>query len=459
MPTVTLGVQGKRPAHPLAHIPGEHGWPVIGNTLGVLRDPIGTANTMYRRYGPVYRNRVFGMTSVALLGPEANELVLFDRDRIFSSHGGWGPILDRLFPRGLMLLDGEEHRLHRKALSVAFKPTAMKVYLAALNAQIGARLADWHAQLRRSRNEELRVYPAIKQLTLDLAASAFLGVDLGPEALAVNRAFVAMVAASVSFVRVPLPATRMRRGVKGREVIRAYFGKEIPLRRNGAGRDLFSELCRADGDDGRLLSDSEIVDHMSFLMIAAHDTLTSSLTSLIYFLAADRVWQDELRAEVLGLGIAPGQPIAYERLGELVLLEMAFKEALRLNPPVPSIPRRALRDFAFRGFHIPAGTGVGVNTLFTHRMPEIWPHPLRFDPMRFSEEAARRRHKYAFVPFGGGAHMCLGLHFAYLQAKCFFFHLLATSRLATRPGYLPGWQMWPIPKPRDGLPIRIEPLS
>jgi cytochrome P450 len=343
---------------------------------------------------------------------------------------------------------------------VAFKPAAMKAYLAALNEQIRSRLAAWHGEPGRpGRPQALCVYPAIKQLTLELAATAFLGVNLGPQALAVNRAFVAMVAASVAFIRTPLPATRMRRGVKGREVVRAFFAKEISRRRNGEGRDLFSELCRASSEEGTLLSDQEIIDHMSFLMMAAHDTLTSSLTSLIYFLATNLSWQEKLRAEVLRLGIAPSQPIAYERLGELVLLEMAFKEAMRINPPVPSIPRRAVRDFVFRGFHIPAGTGVGVNTLFTHRMPEIWPEPLAFDPMRFSEEAARGRHKYAWAPFGGGAHMCLGLHFAYLQAKCFFFHLLASSRVTLCPGYVPRWQMWPIPKPRDGLPIRIARLA
>ncbi len=89
-------------------------------------------------------------------------------------------------------------------------------------------------------------------------------------------------------------------------------------------------------------------------------------------------------------------------------------------------------------------------------MPEIWPEPLKFDPLRFTDEAVRARHKYAWVPFGGGAHMCLGLHFAYMQAKSFFHHLLTTTKVSLAHDYIPRWQMWPIPKPRDGLPIRIE---
>jgi cytochrome P450 len=96
---------------------------------------------------------------------------------------------------------------------------------------------------------------------------------------------------------------------------------------------------------------------------------------------------------------------------------MAFKEAMRMAPPVPSLPRRAMRDFEFKGFQIPAGTGVNINPLYTHFMPEIWPEPDRYDPLRFELEASRGRHKFAYVPFGGGAHMCLGLNFAYMQAN------------------------------------------
>jgi cytochrome P450 len=91
-------------------------------------------------------------------------------------------------------------------------------------------------------------------------------------------------------------------------------------------------------------------------------------------------------------------------------------------------------------------------------MPEIWPEPLKFDPLRFTDEAVRARHKYAWVPFGGGAHMCLGLHFAYMQAKSFFYNLLTTTKISLAHDRVPRWQMWPIPKPRDGLPIRIERL-
>src|SRR4029079_8616256 len=145
---------------------------IIGKTLQVLADPKGHIEANGRKYGPVYRTHVFGETSVVLLGPEANELVMFDQQKQFSSEHGWNPVLGRLFPRGLMLLDFDEHRLHRKTLSIAFKSGPMKSYLAELDKGIAARVAQWKA-----RPGAMLLYPAMKQLTLDLAATSFLGAD------------------------------------------------------------------------------------------------------------------------------------------------------------------------------------------------------------------------------------------------------------------------------------------
>jgi cytochrome P450 len=436
----------------LTHIPGDEGWPIIGKTLEVLADPKGQVERMHAKYGPVYRSHIFGETSLTLLGPEANELVLFDQAKQFSSTHGWGRILGLLFPRGLMLLDFEEHRLHRRALSVAFKSGPMKSYLAALDTGIAARVKQWKA-----RPGPMLFYPAMKQLTLDLAATSFLGADIGREVDEITRAFVDMVAASISVIRKPLPGTKMARGVRGRERIVAYFSEQIPIRRaKGGGDDLFSQLCQATHEDGALLSTQDIVDHMSFLMMAAHDTLTSSLTSFVAALATYPQWQAKLRDEVNGLGIAADQPTTFDNLEAMQLTDMAFKEAMRLKPPVPSIPRRAIRDLTFMGYAIPAGTLLGVNPVFTHHMPDIWPDPEKFDPMRFTDEAQRNRHRFAWVPFGGGAHMCLGLHFAYMQAKCFTRHFLQNLEVSMEPGYTPEWQMWPIPKPRDGLRVTLK---
>jgi cytochrome P450 len=435
----------------LRHIPGDDGWPIVGHTFVLLADPVGFIERRALRYGPVYRSRFLGQTNISLLGPEANELVLLDPERLFSSALGWEFVLGRLFPRGLMLLDFDEHHLHRRALSVAFKSGPMQSYLTKLNAGIAKGLSQWPS------GREFKIYPAIKGLTLDLAATSFLGEELGPELEPVKHAFIAMIEASIAVIRVPLPGTPMGRGVKGRALIVDYFNSQIPLRRERGGDDLFSQLCRATWDNGSLLSDEDIINHMIFLMLAAHDTLTSSLASFVYRLAANSYWQEQVRTELRTLGLPPNEPLPFSRLDELVLTEMAFKEALRLVWGA-SLPRRAVRDFEFMGFRIPAGSGVSINPLYTHHMPEYWPEPLHYDPMRFDPEVSRKRHKFAFVPFGGGAHMCLGLNFAYMQAKCFIWHLLNKFRVSIAPGYRPDWKIWPIPYPADGLAVSLIPL-
>jgi cytochrome P450 len=446
----TLAPPGSRA---LAHIPGDNGWPIVGNTLRALADPRGFFERMAAKHGPVLRTNMFGETGISLLGPDANELMLLDQQRLFSSERGWGKYLGLVFPRGLMLMDFDEHRLHRRALSVGFKAGPMRAYLGQLDAGLSARVAEW-----RAKPGPMLLYPAMKRLTLDLAAHTFLGGDIGPEMDRVNRAFIDMVAASVSPVRKPLPGTQLRRGIKARAYMIEYFGRQIRTRRERGGDDLFSQLCRATTEDGALLSDRAIVDHMNFFMLAAHDTLTSTLTAFAWKLAANPAWQTKLREEIAGLGLCDGEALAFERLEAMKLTEMAFKETLRQVPPVPAFPRRAVREFEFRGYRIPAGTAVTANPLFTHHMPQVWPEPERFDPERFTDAAQTARHRFAFVPYGGGAHMCLGLNFAYMQAKCFARHLLTNVSVSLPSGDSRPWQMWPIPKPRDGMPVEIAPV-
>ncbi|KPF78565.1 cytochrome [alpha proteobacterium AAP81b] len=435
----------------LAHLPGVEPTRIrLFKTIAFLKDPLGKSQAMLDAYGRVFRTQNFDGWGVSLVGPEANELVMFNRDRIFSSDLGWTPVLENLFPNGLMLMDGDRHRTHRKTLSVAFKPEPMRHYLAHMSAGIDRGIAGWPGTA-------FKFYPAIKALTLDLAAASFLGVPWGPEAGRINKAFADMVAASVAVVRKPLPFTAMKRGVAGRAYMSAYFAREIPGRRGKTGDDIFTQVCNAENDAGELLTTQEIIDHMNFLMMAAHDTTTSSITSVVHFLGLHQDWQDRAREEVRGIRTRlGGGPLTPESLAEFEIVEMIFKESLRLIPPVPSMPRRALRDFVFMNHAIPAGTRIGINPMLTHRLPDIWPDPERFDPTRFTADNIRTRHKYAWVPFGGGPHMCLGLHFAYMQVKAFFYTLLADHRIVHDPAYRQEFSMFPIPKPRDGLPLRVE---
>src|SRR5262249_32870412 len=162
-----------------------------------------------------------------------------------------------------------------------------------------------------------------KALTLDLACSIFLGVDLGAEAVRLNTAFEATVAASMSFVRLRIPGLEFDRGLRGRGFMMDLFGGMIADRRAAEASDMFSRLCRAESEEGERYADGEIIDHLIFLMMAAHDTTTSTLSSLLYELARHPEWQERVREECQGVGTAtPG----FEELQRLQVCDLVVKE-------------------------------------------------------------------------------------------------------------------------------------
>jgi cytochrome P450 len=136
--------------------------------------------------------------------------------------------------------------------------------------------------------------------------------------------------------------------------------------------------------------------------------------------------------------------------------DKVFREALRLVPPVPFIPRMATKGFRWKGFDIPAGTSISLNPGVTMLSPQLFRNPTKFDPDRFSAERAEdRSHRFAWTPFGGGAHKCIGMHFATMQVKLFVATLLRQRRIIL-PNGTPEWQRMPIPRPKGGLPIILR---
>ncbi len=434
----------------LAHIPGDYGAPLIGQTLNFLRDPLAYCRDTEARFGPVSRSHFLFRRRVSLMSAEGNEFVLLDRDQNFSAHHGWHPILGRLFPNGLMLRDGDDHRYQRRLLQPAFRKEALQDYLARMNPRILAALKDWRTQT------DFHFYPAIKRLTLEMAAELFLGVELQSEMDRVNRDFVDLVEASAAVIRVPLLGRRYARGLAGRAHLEQFLRERIPARRAGKGSDLFSQMCRAVSETGDRYRDDEIIDHLIFVMMAAHDTTTSALTTIAYALARHPEWQQRLRQQAADFGKAT---LDHDDLALLTSTDWVLREALRLYPPLTTIMRMALKDCEIHGYAIPAFTSVNVFPIITHRLPRWWNEPETFDPERFSPaRAEHKRHPFAWIPFGGGAHMCLGLHFAEMQVKAVLHPLLLAFTLETPADYRIPYQLAPIAKPKDGLPMRLRPL-
>jgi cytochrome P450 len=454
------GTARRRPS--LNHIPSTGDWPMVSEAR-FLSNTLAFAQRVHAKCGPVSRGWWMFGQSVYLMSAQANEMVLFDRAGRFSAKLGWERVLADLFPRGLMLRDAEDHRWHRRLMLPAFRKEALARYLAAMTPRIEAAVARWGAA------GEMKFYPAIKRLTLAIAADVFLGTQLDAEIDQISADFSDLVAASVAIVRVPVIGRTYARGVQARARLAAFIRERIAQRRASDGNDLFTQLCQARDEQDRQYNDEEIVDHLIFLMMAAHDTTTSAITTLVYALAKHPEWQARLRREaqstarVIQARASEAGEQAAPTLDDLALMtdiDNVFKEALRLYQPLPTIARRALVDVEIHGKTIPAGTPVAVFPIQVHRSPEWWTNPEQFDPDRFSpERAEHRRHAYAWAPFGGGAHMCLGLHFAEMQVKAVLLPLLRDWQWTVPAGYVPNYAYAPIAKPRDGLPIRIARAS
>ncbi|MBK7684970.1 MAG: cytochrome P450 [Rhodocyclaceae bacterium] len=435
---------------PYENIPLVKGLPLIGNLLSYLRDPLADVQSL-ALHGNVVRSRTF-FEHVTLLGPDANQFVLHDREGNFSSRGGWAYFIDAVFPGAIMAMDDPQHKHHRRIMQSAFKRSAMERYVQDMGPVIAGVLDQWPADTERP----MLVFPQIKALTLNIAARVFMGMALGPEADRTNKAFVDTVAASLALVRKPLPPLTMWRGVRARRYLVRRMQSKLAEKRASEGPDLFSQLCHAHGEDGERFSDDEVVNHMIFLMMAAHDTTTSALTTMFYCLARQPDWQDRLRQDAQAL---PEAQLRYQDLAACEATEWVMKEALRMYPPLTAIPREAARDCEFGGFQIPKGTQVGISPIHTHHLPSLWTKPDDFDPERFSPaRAEHRQHPYAYLPFGGGAHLCIGQHFADMEVKSVMHQVLRRFRFTVPEGYRMPYQLVPIAKPRDGLPILLQRL-
>jgi cytochrome P450 len=439
------------PGSGLTPVMGDPGLPILGQTVPFFNDPLSHCRQAHARYGTVFWTNVIGTDLVVVLGPEGIGTVLSNREQAFSSQAGWDYFIGPFFDRGVMLMDGAEHRHHRLIMQQAFKRERLLGYLERMHPAIERGLAAWGT------GAGFPVHTRLKQLTLDIATEVFVGGEMGPEADRINRAFVDAVVAGQALIRadVPLPRGKWHRGIESRRVLENWFRARVPAHRAGDGEDLFSVLCRAEGEGGERFSDEDVVNHMIFVLMAAHDTSTITLAMMMYYLARHPEWQQRLRDESDALGT---DTPSYEQLAGLESMDLVFRETLRINPPVGMIARRAVKDAAVDGHHVPAGALVMLEIYPSHRMEPWWHDPDTFDPERFAPGRREdQSHQYAWVPFGGNVHKCIGLHFGGMEVKAILHRLLRTRRWSVPAGYAPPLDFATGPFPADGLPVTLSP--
>jgi cytochrome P450 len=435
----------------LLAVMGDPGIPVVGHTIEFLDDGLRHSRRYYEQFGTVFWLNTLGGRWAQVIGPTGLETVLANRDGAFSNKLGWDPLIGAFFDRGVMLMDFEEHRHHRRMMQQAFKHERLVAYLEKMNSAIRTGIAGWQP------GSSFELYRAAKQLTLAIATEVFVGAAPSAETDRLNAAFIDVVAGGQAIIRSDVPGGKWHRGLESRRRLERYFHSQLPAKRASHADDLFSVLCRAQTEEGDRFTDDDVVNHMIFTLMAAHDTSTITLTMMGYYLARHPEWQERLRDESRALQKAS---IGYEDLDALPAMDLVFKETLRMNAPVGTLARQAIKDTEIDGHYIPEGTRLMLGIYVTQRMEPWWRDPDRFDPERFSAERREdASHKYAWAPFGSGVHKCIGMHFGSMEVKAIMHQLLLRNAWRIPAGYEPVLDYGTGPFPGDGLPVQLQPLN
>jgi len=436
----------------LRHVLGENGLPLVGCSLELTTKPYQLVDRLYKTYGPVARMQVLNQPVLVCSGAEINRMVYLDPDKNFSAMMGYHESLNEFYTGGLLVRDFDEHKLHRRMFQTAFKNETMRHYTALMNQIIAQNIAGWGEQ------RDFHFFPNIKSTLMDIAARTFLGIDdlVGDEARRIAKTYEHISEGMVGIIRADsplLPFCKWRRGKVAKRYMERYLIEQIPARRAGNKQDMFSLVCREKNEQGEYFSDADIAGHINFLLFAAHDTTTSNLSYIMQLLGQFPDIQQKARNECLALG----KPfVEFDDLNNMHELEKIHLEALRLYPSVMTMVRRTIRECEIEGVRVPADTFIYVYPQYVHRMPEYWDNPEVFDPERFSPgRAEHKRHPFQFIPFGGGAHKCIGMHFAGMIVKTFMHQMLLAYEWQVPEGYNPVHQIFPMPKQKDDLPLLL----
>ncbi len=383
---------------------------------------------IFRRELPPAAHKALGRWLVCLIGPEANRCVMHEQRDHFSHETGWTWQFGPLFERGLLNMDEPEHGHDRRIMSPAFTTAYMNRYLSIMQRVIEERTRDWGERGQVDLHREAR------RITFDVVAEALLGFDTGAEVDRLRELFYYLTHAEGD--PRDLSREQLIRNVKMvRRELDARLLRRIAMRRTEPTDDLLGMLASVRNQDGEPFTDGQLLGHVHILFTAGHETTTTLAAWTLYLLSTHPAYRTRIEAELeTVLGRTNGE-VALSALRGAHLLGNAINEAARLHSPIGYVPRGVVKDVAFGGYLIPAGTYVLLSLAGCHRLPHIFAQPDVFDPDRFAPPREEDKHTpYALVPFGGGPRVCLGINFAQVEIKALVAHLLRRYSLVPLEG-------------------------
>lgn len=440
----------------LAELPGPG---PISALSGIARhgflDQVGR---LWRTHGDTFRMRLGIGDIVIAVHPDSVREVNLTRRRAFDKRASYDGVRKYLIGEGLVASTGDLWRRQRKLMAPFFTPRGIQAYAGVMLSD-ACRVDDRWTGLA-ARGATIDMGEEMMELTASIIVQALFGTTPADDVVRLKSCVETMIRFSSQRLGphlpdwVPTPAGRAY--ARARAEVHAFIGGVIAERRamaNPPGDDLLAKLMDARNPDGDRMAESLLRDESITMFFAGHETTARTMTAAWAALAANPGVEARLHAE-LDTVLGDRQPTV-EDLRALPYTLQVVKEVLRLHPAAPFYVRDAIEATQVQDFAIAEGTPVMLSPYYTHRHPDFWEDPERFDPSRFAPEAEAARHPQAFHPFATGERVCIGNHFSLLESHL----LLAVLARRHRPrltGSAPRWVMEGVLAPEGGLPMRVE---
>lgn len=449
-------------------IPGPRPMPLLGwrgNVLRLARDPLGYMLLLHREFGEFAAfintpdpGALTRPMFVYLFSPALNQQLLSDTTlfhdavRALSSAIADTPQFAQLF--GLVAMSGEKHKQQRRLMLPAFHRQAVTGYRDIIVAETQQLMAHW---AQHNVDQTFNMAHEMQQVTLRIATKALFGIHAANDAFnqigeQLKHFQDLVLSPGVALLPRRWPGAPYQQALHRANRIIADLQALIERKRqeSGVAQDALALLIGAQDEDGSKLSDADLVAQASVMFVAGHETSANALTWTLLLLAQ--------HPEILGTlceelqGVLKGEPPTVEQLNGLPLLDAVLKESLRLLPPLAFNVRQATADFALGDYYLPKGTVVNYSEYITHRLPELYTEPNRFLPQRW---ATITPSPYAYLPFGGGARMCIGATFAQFEIKVILATLLQHYRANLLPNTRVDRKLRVVLEPKGGLPMHL----
>lgn len=440
----------KRPKLP----PGPRGSFLVGNSLEYMRDTLGFVERAKRDYGDVVSLRLGHFRTLLVSHPQYIESILrshadnFHKDRMTR----W---LIPLVGEGLLTSEDAHWRRQRKLAQPSFQHQQIQRYGAVM-------VEDTERMLEAWREGEVRdPHRDFSRLTLIITARTLFDTEVTADAEAVGESLAVVMNHFMSPVRwipladrLPFPSSR-RYWAAIRRIDEIVY-RLIRVRREGSpgSGDLISRLLAARDDEGKGMTDRQLRDEVVTLLLAGNETTALALFYIVYLLDRNPETQDRLSAE-LDAVLGGRAPTAAD-VPKLRYTEWVVREAMRLYPPAWGIAREALNDCEIGGYDVPRGTQLFLTQWLVHRDPRWFEDPEVFRPERWDNDLIKRLPRCAYFPFGDGPRVCIGNHFAMMEAVLVLATIARRYRLRLEPGQILELMPSITLRPRHGLQMRVE---